>query len=206
MYYYDYIAGTIIFQKQFTSAVATTGKIYCRVDNTAFVYFNSALIGQNLQTELLANINILQGTNTISIVATNTVAGAAGLIASVYSDSSASFIVKTDSTWTWTYGGIILNKLLLLFLSISFLVGTWSAVGSSSCSADLCQSGFYCPGDGTKQSCPSGFITTTTGAASNTQCICPSGYYKSGSTCTQCPSGKITLTAGATSLAQCGKT
>ena len=71
-------------------------------------------MGQNTAwtEELSFNTNILQGTNTVSIIVTNVAqeiaSNPAGLIASVYSDSSASFIVKTDSTWTWTltYGGI----------------------------------------------------------------------------------------------------
>jgi len=105
-----FLVGKVIFYKTFTSAVATTGKVYCGVDNSATIYFNNEYINQmGGWVEVSSNINIIQGSNTITIIALNDggTANPAGLIASVYSDSSASFIVQTDSTWLWTDGGIL---------------------------------------------------------------------------------------------------
>lgn len=106
------IGGTILFQKTFYSSVVTSGKVYCRVDDAGMIYFNNDYIGvsPNWFTEVSFNISIVKGNNLLAIVATNGQHGA-GLLSSIYSDSSASFTVQTDNSWTSAAG-----KLLLLFL------------------------------------------------------------------------------------------
>jgi uncharacterized protein YuzE len=93
--------------------------------------------GANKQNELNENqimnlymngnisINILEGNNVISIDAWNAgdSVNPAGLIASIYSDSTNTFILQTDLTWLWTLGG------------------SWSSEGSTSCSINMCDGG-----------------------------------------------------------------
>ena len=85
--------------------------MYCRVDDSGMIYFNNVYIGltESWTTEVSFNVTIVKGNNLLSVVATNRLI-AAGLLSSVYSYRSASFIAQTDTTWTSASG-----KLLLIF-------------------------------------------------------------------------------------------
>ena len=93
----------IQFNKDFTSSSSYTGTVYANCDDNCYVYFNNQLVAHQggWNNRLIANVNVVVGSNTIIIVAWNDGYNPAGLIASLHNPSNNA-VVHTDNSWIWS--------------------------------------------------------------------------------------------------------
>ena len=93
------------FIKTFTSATSYTGILYYAIDDWGDIYMNGQRLisftgGGYTGTILTISINVVVGTNTLTINLCNSGGGPAGLIAALY-DNNSNLVLHTDSTWNF---------------------------------------------------------------------------------------------------------